>query len=198
MSERWAASSAVPAPIARHSRENPVSGAECPCSRPGDKPGRGLYEPRGLHSMSEILFIKTSSLGDVIHHLPALTEARRRLPAARFSWVVEEAFAPLVGLHPAVDEVIPVATRRWRARAAARRRPGGRSRASSERYAAAATTRSSTPRACSASRRRSRASRTAAAMATTPPASASAQRARSTTCATRSRAASMRSRATAR
>jgi heptosyltransferase-1 len=67
--------------------------------------------------MSEILFIKTSSLGDVIHHLPALTEARRRLPAARFSWVVEEAFAPLVRLHPAVSEVIPVAARRWRAAA---------------------------------------------------------------------------------
>ncbi len=64
--------------------------------------------------MSEILFIKTSSLGDVIHHMPALTEARRRLPTARFSWVVEEAFAPLVGLHPAVSEVIPVASRRWR------------------------------------------------------------------------------------
>ncbi len=64
--------------------------------------------------MTEILFIKTSSLGDVIHHMPALTEARARLPAARFAWVVEEAFAPLVRLHPAVDRVIPVALRRWR------------------------------------------------------------------------------------
>ncbi len=64
--------------------------------------------------MSDILFIKTSSLGDVIHHMPALTDARRRRPDARFSWVVEEAFAPLVRLHPAVDEVIPVASRRWR------------------------------------------------------------------------------------
>lgn len=64
--------------------------------------------------MKEVLFIKTSSLGDVIHHMPALTEARLRLPDARFSWVVEEAFAPLVRLHPAVDEVIPVAARRWR------------------------------------------------------------------------------------
>ena len=58
--------------------------------------------------MSDVLFIKTSSLGDVIHHLPALTEARRRRPDARFAWVVEEAFAPLVRLHPAVAEVIPV------------------------------------------------------------------------------------------
>lgn len=64
--------------------------------------------------MKEVLFIKTSSLGDVIHHMPALTEARARLPDARFSWVVEEAFAPLVRLHPAVSEVIPVAARRWR------------------------------------------------------------------------------------
>ena len=64
--------------------------------------------------MSDILFIKTSSLGDVIHQMPALTEARRHRPDARFAWVVEEAFAPLVRLHPAVSEVIPVATRRWR------------------------------------------------------------------------------------
>jgi heptosyltransferase-1 len=64
--------------------------------------------------MSDILFIKTSSLGDVIHHMPAVTEARRQLPEARLSWVVEEAFAPLARLHPAVDEVIPVAARRWR------------------------------------------------------------------------------------
>jgi lipopolysaccharide heptosyltransferase I len=64
--------------------------------------------------MKEVLFIKTSSLGDVIHHMPALTEARLRLPDVRFNWVVEEAFAPLVRLHPAVDEVIPVAARRWR------------------------------------------------------------------------------------
>lgn len=64
--------------------------------------------------MADILFIKTSSLGDVIHHLPALTEARRHLPDARFAWLVEEAFTPLVRLHPAVAEVIPVAWRRWR------------------------------------------------------------------------------------
>ena len=64
--------------------------------------------------MSDVLFIKTSSLGDVIHHMPALTEAHEHRPDTRFSWLVEEPFAPLVRLHPAVDEVIPVATRRWR------------------------------------------------------------------------------------
>ena len=64
--------------------------------------------------MSDILFIKTSSLGDVIHHMPAVTDARRHRPDARIGWVVEEAFAPLVRLHGAVESVIPVASRRWR------------------------------------------------------------------------------------
>lgn len=64
--------------------------------------------------MADILFIKTSSLGDVIHHMPAMTEARKRRPDARFTWLVEEAFAPLARLHPVTDEVIAVAWRRWR------------------------------------------------------------------------------------
>jgi heptosyltransferase-1 len=64
--------------------------------------------------MSNVLFIKTSSLGDVIHHMPALTELRRNRPDARISWVVEEAFAPLVRLHAGVDVVMPVDSRRWR------------------------------------------------------------------------------------
>jgi len=64
--------------------------------------------------MKDILFIKTSSLGDVIHHMPAVTDARRAGPDWHLSWVVEEAFAPLARLHPGIDEVIPVASRRWR------------------------------------------------------------------------------------
>src|SRR5258708_15368644 len=64
--------------------------------------------------MSDVLFIKTASLGDVIHQMPAVTEVRRKHPDARISWVVEEAFAPLVRLHAAVDAVIPVDSRAWR------------------------------------------------------------------------------------
>jgi heptosyltransferase I len=62
----------------------------------------------------DVLFVKTSSLGDVVHHMPALTEAQARRPNLRFTWVVEEAFAPLARLHPAAGEVIAVASRRWR------------------------------------------------------------------------------------
>jgi heptosyltransferase-1 len=65
-------------------------------------------------SMHGILFIKTSSLGDVVHQMPAMTDARRHYPDARFTWVVEDAFAPLARLHPAIDNVIAVSTRRWR------------------------------------------------------------------------------------
>src|SRR5882724_8574008 len=71
-------------------------------------------KPRRPPNMSDVLFIKTSSLGDVIHHMPAVTELRRNRPDARISWVVEEAFAPLVRLHAAVDAVIAVDSRRWR------------------------------------------------------------------------------------
>ncbi len=71
--------------------------------------------------MTEILFIKTSSLGDVIHHMPAVTESRAHFPQARISWLVEEAYAPLAALHPAVDQVIPVAWRRWRKELLARK-----------------------------------------------------------------------------
>jgi heptosyltransferase-1 len=66
--------------------------------------------------MDSILFVKTSSLGDVVHHMPAVTDARKKFPGARLSWVVEDAFEPLARLHPAIDTVIPVATRRWRSR----------------------------------------------------------------------------------
>ena len=61
-----------------------------------------------------VLIVKMSSLGDVIHTLPALTDAARAIPGIRFDWVVEENFAEIPGWHPAVDKVIPIALRRWR------------------------------------------------------------------------------------
>jgi heptosyltransferase I len=64
--------------------------------------------------MPDVLFIKTSSLGDVIHHMPAVVDARKAHPETAFTWLVEEAFVPLVRLHPAVGHVTPVAWRRWR------------------------------------------------------------------------------------
>ncbi|MDD5389191.1 MAG: lipopolysaccharide heptosyltransferase I [Gallionellaceae bacterium] len=61
-----------------------------------------------------LLIIKMTSLGDVVHMLPALTEAASRVPGLRADWVVEEGFAAIPGWHPAVGRVIPSALRRWR------------------------------------------------------------------------------------
>jgi len=61
-----------------------------------------------------VLIVKVSSLGDVIHALPAVTDAYKAKRGLRFDWVVEEAFAEIPAWHPAVDKVIPVAFRRWR------------------------------------------------------------------------------------
>ena len=65
-----------------------------------------------------ILFVKTSSLGDVLHHCPAVSDARQRFPDATIDWVVEESFAEIAELHPAIRRVIPVGIRRWRRRIA--------------------------------------------------------------------------------
>lgn len=61
-----------------------------------------------------VLLVKTSSLGDVVHTFPALTDAQRALPGITFDWVVEEAFADIAAKHPVVNRVIPCALRRWR------------------------------------------------------------------------------------
>jgi len=64
----------------------------------------------------KVLFVKTSSLGDVVHHLPAVSDAARQLPGVEIDWVVEQPFAGVAEMHGAVRRVIPVALRRWRAR----------------------------------------------------------------------------------
>jgi heptosyltransferase-1 len=64
--------------------------------------------------MTKILFVKTSSLGDVVHNCPAVSDAARALPGAAIDWMVEEPFAGIAAMHRAVRRVIPVALRRWR------------------------------------------------------------------------------------
>ncbi|PHM72729.1 lipopolysaccharide heptosyltransferase RfaC [Xenorhabdus kozodoii] len=61
-----------------------------------------------------VLLVKTSSMGDVLHTLPALTDAKQQFPDIQFDWVVEEGFAQIPTWHNAVENVIPVAIRRWR------------------------------------------------------------------------------------
>ncbi|HEV2613354.1 MAG TPA: lipopolysaccharide heptosyltransferase I [Gammaproteobacteria bacterium] len=61
-----------------------------------------------------VLVIKMSSLGDVIHTLPALTDARKQNPDIQFDWVVEPAFSEIPRFHPSVKKIIPAPVRKWR------------------------------------------------------------------------------------
>jgi heptosyltransferase-1 len=67
-----------------------------------------------LTAPRNILIVRVSSLGDVVHNMPMLSDLRRQFPQAGIDWVVEEAYAPLVRLHPGVRSVLPLALRRWR------------------------------------------------------------------------------------
>ena len=58
--------------------------------------------------------MKTSSMGDVIHALPVLSDLQSAMPGSVIDWVVESAFAEIPAWHPALNEVIPISIRRWR------------------------------------------------------------------------------------
>jgi heptosyltransferase I len=61
-----------------------------------------------------ILLVRVSSLGDVLHNLPMVADILRHHPDANIDWVVEEGYTSLVRLNPNVRRVIPFALRRWR------------------------------------------------------------------------------------
>lgn len=61
-----------------------------------------------------VLIIKTSSMGDVIHTLPAVTELGNNINNLTIDWVVEEGFVDIPKYHKYVNKIIPVAIRRWR------------------------------------------------------------------------------------
>lgn len=61
-----------------------------------------------------VLIIKLTSMGDLMHAFPALTDAQQRIPGISFDWVVDESFAEVPQWHPAVHNVITTAHRRWK------------------------------------------------------------------------------------
>lgn len=64
----------------------------------------------------KVLIVKTSSMGDVIHTFPAVTDALRARPDLSLDWCVEAPFAELATLHPGIATVHRVAIRGWRRR----------------------------------------------------------------------------------
>ncbi|WP_368860379.1 lipopolysaccharide heptosyltransferase I [Caballeronia sp. BR00000012568055] len=67
-----------------------------------------------IPSVQKILIVRVSSLGDVVHNMPAIADIRRRFPDARIDWLVEESFASLVELVDGVHRAIPFSLRRWK------------------------------------------------------------------------------------
>jgi heptosyltransferase-1 len=61
-----------------------------------------------------VLVVKTSSMGDVVHALPAVADIQANFPGATVDWLVETAFAAIPQLHPGVRRVLPMAWRKWR------------------------------------------------------------------------------------
>ena len=64
-----------------------------------------------------ILLVKLSSMGDVLHNLPVVTDLARAYPDIEIDWVTEASYAGLVGLHSAVHQVFSMPLRglknRW-------------------------------------------------------------------------------------
>ena len=61
-----------------------------------------------------ILIVKTTSMGDVVHATPAISDIRKVRPGVEIDWLVEAPFADIVRMHPAVRRVIPLSWRKWR------------------------------------------------------------------------------------
>ena len=64
--------------------------------------------------MIKILIVKLTSMGDVLHLLPALTDLQKQYPDAKVDWIVEDSFSDIPTWHPLVNKVYKASTRRWR------------------------------------------------------------------------------------
>jgi heptosyltransferase-1 len=84
--------------------------------------------------VTRLLIVKTSSLGDVVHTFPALTDAAAALPGLVVDWAIEPAFAEIAALHPAVRRTIPVPLRSLRGPAGWRALPDALRQLRAERY----------------------------------------------------------------
>jgi len=61
-----------------------------------------------------ILIVKTSSMGDVVHATPVVSDILAHFPQAQIDWLVEAPFAAIPQLHSGVRRVIPMSWRKWR------------------------------------------------------------------------------------
>lgn len=53
----------------------------------------------------KILLVRLSSMGDLIHTLPAVEDLARQCPEVELHWLCEAGFADIARLHPFVKKV---------------------------------------------------------------------------------------------
>ena len=63
---------------------------------------------------NKVLFVKLTSMGDLIHALPAFTDAARAIPGIQFDWVIDKNFSEVASWHPAVNKIITTRHRYWK------------------------------------------------------------------------------------
>jgi heptosyltransferase-1 len=61
----------------------------------------------------KILLVKMSSMGDIFHTFPAISDLKAHYPEVVIDWVVEDGFKEIVDWHPAINKAIPISLRRW-------------------------------------------------------------------------------------
>lgn len=64
--------------------------------------------------MKKVLIVKLSAMGDVIHTLPAITDAKTMDPNLQIDWLVDARFQEIPAWHPGVNRVIPIPLKSWR------------------------------------------------------------------------------------
>ena len=62
----------------------------------------------------KLLLVRLSSMGDLIHTLPAISDVAKHRPDVELSWLCESGFADIARLHPFVQHVYTMSWRRWR------------------------------------------------------------------------------------
>ncbi|AKC60161.1 lipopolysaccharide heptosyltransferase I [Blochmannia endosymbiont of Polyrhachis (Hedomyrma) turneri] len=67
-----------------------------------------------MQTKKKVLIIKTSSMGDIIHTLPAITDAGKALPYIEFDWILEKNFSQIPTWHPQIKNTIPITLRTWK------------------------------------------------------------------------------------
>src|SRR5512147_2802845 len=68
-----------------------------------------------MNESRKILIIRLSSLGDILHALPAFHSLRQAYPEARVDWLIERRLAYLLSVVEGIDKVIPIDTHALRA-----------------------------------------------------------------------------------